>query len=183
MKSMSMSRSSAYEGKNDLEQLFIECVDEVRKNVIKRRSDFNQRYRSSRFGAEVLNSSDKQKVLEMLICNEQVLVVLYELLFPHKASAISEIAANWTSPMGRKSTESPTSEDTTGRSTKLELEKFLDELTPCESPEPLALPSKHRKSLSMHDSEESTASHRREQQRRKYRKDVIIHNGKLLLSN
>ena len=97
---------------------------------MKRRSILNQKYRvKSKYGAEVLSSNDKQKVLEMLICNEQVLVVLYELLFPHKASAISEIAANWTQPDGRMSVE-PMSIDSAGRSTKLELEKFLDDLTP-----------------------------------------------------
>ena len=33
-----------------------------------------------------MTPSDKRKILELLISNEQVLIMLYEKLFPHRAS-------------------------------------------------------------------------------------------------
>ena len=41
IKELQAQRASKFESKNELESLFIECVDQVRKNVIKRRTQSN----------------------------------------------------------------------------------------------------------------------------------------------
>ena len=38
-----------------------------------------------------MTSSDKRKILELLVSNEQILVLLYEKLFPHRASQYNSI--------------------------------------------------------------------------------------------
>ena len=92
-KNISAQQTSLFFVKSDLESLFLECVEEVRKEVSKRRTQslVNQKFAkraqtSGKPGGDQLNSSDKRKILEILVSNEQVLVFLYEKLFPYRAN-------------------------------------------------------------------------------------------------
>jgi len=87
--------------RNDLEEFFVECVEEVRKDVIRRRTASagysvkkNMRKSTSSKMIEIpkedeqeprldqYTATDKKKVIELLISNENVLLFLYEKLFP-----------------------------------------------------------------------------------------------------
>lgn len=90
--STSVQHSSNYFEKSELEVLFLSCVDEVRKEVIKRRTQnlFAQKYSKrspspGRLDRNALTSADKRKVLELLVSNEKVLILIFEKLFPHKS--------------------------------------------------------------------------------------------------
>ncbi|OMJ67353.1 hypothetical protein SteCoe_35499 [Stentor coeruleus] len=92
-KTMSAQQTSVFFAKSDLENLFLECIEEVRKDAIKRKlqNAANQKYLKrccigQKDDISILKSSDKRKILELLISNEQVLIFLYEKLFPHRAN-------------------------------------------------------------------------------------------------
>jgi hypothetical protein len=84
--------------RNELEGFFLECVEEVKKDVIRRRlqsANYSVK-KNTRGSAKTLNndmeeqdprldqytSTDKKKVIELLLSNENVLLFLYEKLFP-----------------------------------------------------------------------------------------------------
>lgn len=79
-------QSSLLIEKTDLEELFLECVEEVSREVARSR---NKEFLHSRFGKRSKDlpksANDKQKVLEHLVSSEPSLILLYERLFPHRA--------------------------------------------------------------------------------------------------
>ena len=90
--STSVQHSTNYFEKSELEVLFLSCVDEVRKEVIKRRTQnlFAQKFQKrspspGRPDRNNLTSADKRKILELLVSNEKVLILIFEKLFPHKS--------------------------------------------------------------------------------------------------
>ena len=92
-KLFSAQQSSMFFVKSDLETLFLDCVEEVRKEISRRKikNTVEQKYSkraktSNPISRETMTPSDKRKILELLISNEQVLIMLYEKLFPHRAS-------------------------------------------------------------------------------------------------
>lgn len=95
MKSANAVKSSAFMEKSELEGIFLECVDEVRKEVMRRRAKSIMRtkypLKTTSTGQNEkkqgnFTPNDKRKILELLISNEQVLVFLYEKLFPYRAN-------------------------------------------------------------------------------------------------
>lgn len=84
--------------RNELEDFFLECVDEVRKDIVKRKSTSaqlsvkkNMKKSASSKAIEAddddakldhYTATDKKKVIELLMSNENVLLFLYEKLFP-----------------------------------------------------------------------------------------------------
>ncbi|OMJ93675.1 hypothetical protein SteCoe_3376 [Stentor coeruleus] len=93
IQNLSVIQSSAFLEKSELENLFLDCVEEVKKEIGHRRAKslrlqkFPLKTRSSpKEKAEVFSPSDKRKIMELLISNEQVLIMLYEKLFPFRAS-------------------------------------------------------------------------------------------------
>ena len=100
-------KTNYYSRRNQLEELFLNCVEETRKDIERRKAVTLARtnnlnthlHRSSAIGGgkkshlpddslesaiknEHFTSSDKRKVLELLLSNENVLLFLYEKLFP-----------------------------------------------------------------------------------------------------
>lgn len=100
--------------RNELESLFIECIEEVRKEIMKRRlkneiynrKKFQQLERSSDEAKEFEESllrlaqlaknrvkvsdftgKDKSHILDLFVNNERTLLKIYEALFPHRAAA------------------------------------------------------------------------------------------------
>jgi hypothetical protein len=93
-KSVSANQNSLFFVKTDMENLFLDCVEEVRKEISKRKTQnlAKQKFMKSSYSVErddrlVMSSSDKRKVLELLICNEKVLTMIYEKLFPYRANS------------------------------------------------------------------------------------------------
>lgn len=99
--------------RNELESLFIECIEEVRKEIMKRRlkneiynrkkfqkldksSDEAKEFEESllklaqlaknRVKVSDFTSKDKAHILDLFVNNERTLLKIYEALFPHRAS-------------------------------------------------------------------------------------------------
>lgn len=109
--------------KNDLESLFVECIEEVRKEIMRRRLK-NEIYNKKKFQQIDKNtqeakefeqsllklaqlaknrvklgdftSKDKSNLLDLFVNNEKTLLKIYEILFPHRAnpSAAQGISSN-----------------------------------------------------------------------------------------
>mmetsp|Transcript_13797 Transcript_13797/g.17460 ORF Transcript_13797/g.17460 Transcript_13797/m.17460 type:complete len:248 (+) Transcript_13797:863-1606(+) len=102
--------------RNELESLFIECIEEVRKEIMKRRlkneiynrKKFQQLDRSSEEAKEFEESllrlaqlaknrvkvsdftpKDKSHILDLFVNNERTLLKIYEALFPHRAAPMA----------------------------------------------------------------------------------------------
>lgn len=93
-------KSNFYSRRNQLEELFLNCVEETRKDINRRRAgtlaqnaNLNKSLHKgvgkkhddsleSAIKNEHFTASDKRKVLELLLSNENVLLFLYEKLFP-----------------------------------------------------------------------------------------------------
>ena len=71
--------------KTDLTSLFLEAVEEVRKQVKRRRAQSAARTHSPP-KANALSSADKVQILELLVSREEVLELLYGRLFPQAPS-------------------------------------------------------------------------------------------------
>lgn len=98
MKANSAVQSSVFLAKSDLEGLFLQCVEEVRREVLKRRTQavMSARYTTKAHLKEPktgFTAQDKRRILELLISNEQVLVFLYEKLFPYRVSSVMHARA------------------------------------------------------------------------------------------
>lgn len=101
IKNITAQQTSVFLEKSDSETLFLECVEEVRKEVLRRRAKtlLNQKFgkkkvMTERDRKETFTPGDKRKILELLISNEQVLIMLYEKLFPYRASQFGTIPKN-----------------------------------------------------------------------------------------
>ena len=88
--------------RNDLEDFFLNCIEEVKKDISKRKIQadgyakklnksssevFDKRAKTAKSKAPKLDAftkTDKKKVIELLISNDQVLLYLYEKLFPYQ---------------------------------------------------------------------------------------------------
>lgn len=95
-------KTNFYSRRNQLEELFLSCVEETRKDIERRRavtlartsnlnSNLHRNHNSAHTEEEALDvaikneqftARDKRKVLELLLSNENVLLFLYEKLFP-----------------------------------------------------------------------------------------------------
>lgn len=67
------ARSTAYSKNSELEEFFLKCIDEARKELMRTRHLSAQK-----------DKPEMQRVLEAMLSNEDVLVCLYEKLFPHR---------------------------------------------------------------------------------------------------
>lgn len=67
------TRANSYSKKSEMEEFFLKCIDEARKELSRKKHISLNR-----------EKSDRAKVLEAMLNNEDVLVCLYEKLFPHR---------------------------------------------------------------------------------------------------
>ena len=99
-KDLKTEKANFYSRRNELEELFLKCVDETRRDIERRRAVTLSRHKNlnstlhknnqSKFDDSLetamkndqFTASDKRKVLELLLSNENVLLFLYEKLFP-----------------------------------------------------------------------------------------------------
>lgn len=89
----SLASTSFVSQKHDLESVFLDCVEEVKREVNHRRAQsLNlQKYptktlRLPKETDQFFTPADKRKIIELLINNDRVLIMLYEALFPFRAS-------------------------------------------------------------------------------------------------
>jgi len=66
-------RANSYTKKSTLEEFFLRCIDEARRELMRRRHLSMHK-----------EKNERQRVLEAMLTNEDVLVCLYEKLFPHR---------------------------------------------------------------------------------------------------
>jgi predicted nucleotidyltransferase len=112
--------------RNELESLFIECIEEVRKEIMKRRlkneiynrKKFQQLDKSSEEAKEFeesllrlaqlaknrvkvgdFTSKDKAHILDLFVNNERTLLKIYEALFPHRAAPAAQSSMQPQQPM------------------------------------------------------------------------------------
>ena len=91
LKSVGASRGKMHTERNDLENLFVQCVEEVKKENLKRTSSKpNPLDKSKPFRPD-----DKRRILEMMLSNDLVLALLYEILFPYKDSSIASLSKSF----------------------------------------------------------------------------------------
>lgn len=102
--------------KNELETIFVDCIEEVRKNIMKRRlkSELTMKKKfknldqdseeAAKFEESLLKLAqfsknkiklsdftpqDKQSLLDLFVNNEKTLLKIYEALFPHNSSNLT----------------------------------------------------------------------------------------------
>jgi hypothetical protein len=113
-KKMNAERVNFNADKNELETLFVDCIEEVRKEIMKRRLK-NEIYNRKKFQRIEKNSEeakefeesllrlaqlaknrvkitdftnrDKSHLLDLFVNNEKTLLKIYEALFPHRVNA------------------------------------------------------------------------------------------------
>ena len=104
---------NATQDKNEMENLFVDCIEEVRKDIMKRRLK-NEIYNRKKFQAfekgtneakefedsliklaqlaknrvkiAEFSGKDKNNLLDLFVNNERILLMMYEALFPHRAA-------------------------------------------------------------------------------------------------
>lgn len=76
------ARANTYTKKSELEEFFLKCIDEARKDVMRKKHQTAPGQKSK-----------KEKVLDVLLSSEDVLVFLYEKLFPHRTGMAQHMAS------------------------------------------------------------------------------------------
>lgn len=76
------ARATAYSHKSEMEEFFLKCIDEARRELM-RKKHITVNWQKS----------DGEKVLEAMLNNEDILVCLYEKLFPHRTGIARSLGA------------------------------------------------------------------------------------------
>ena len=102
IRKLKKEKVNQYSERNELEEFFLSCIDEVRKEILKRRAIFSKRSQkhltkaslqmiegqaASKVNLTDFTSTDRRKVIELRLSNESVLMFLYDKLFPRKGPA------------------------------------------------------------------------------------------------
>lgn len=77
------ARATAYSHKSEMEEFFLKCIDEARRELM-RKKHITVNWQKS----------DREKVLEAMLNNEDILVCLYEKLFPHRTGIARSLGAS-----------------------------------------------------------------------------------------
>jgi len=112
IKRSSFEKVNEVSQKNEVESLFVECIEEIRKGIMKRRlkneimnkkkyqqieknteeaREFEQsllklaELAKNRVKIQDFTNKDKNHLLELFVNNEKTLLKIYEILFPHRA--------------------------------------------------------------------------------------------------
>lgn len=76
--------------RSDLENFFLECVETVRKQIIKRKpptkSTHINFYLNQIKDYSLFRTEDKIKILELLLSNEKLMMFIYQKIFPQNSS-------------------------------------------------------------------------------------------------
>jgi len=91
------ARATGYSKKSELEEFFLKCIDEARKELMRKRHMTMTK-----------DKSERERVLEAMLSNEDVLVCLYEKLFPHRTGIARSLGG--VQDDGKKLSEMPMEE-------------------------------------------------------------------------
>eukprot|EP00356_Strombidium_inclinatum_P008162 CAMPEP_0170489432 /NCGR_PEP_ID=MMETSP0208-20121228/7784_1 /TAXON_ID=197538 /ORGANISM="Strombidium inclinatum, Strain S3" /LENGTH=172 /DNA_ID=CAMNT_0010764351 /DNA_START=565 /DNA_END=1083 /DNA_ORIENTATION=+ len=113
-KKSTFDKVAEHSQKNELENLFVECIEEIRKDIMKRRlkneiqnkkkfqqidrhSDEAKEFEQSliklanlaknRVKITEFTSKDRNNLLDLFVNNEKTLLKMYEILFPYRATS------------------------------------------------------------------------------------------------
>merc|ERR1719473_1867861 len=92
-------RATSYSKKSELEEFFLKCVDEARKELMRKRHM-----------SVKTEKSERERVLEAMLSNEDVLVCLYEKLFPHRTGIARSLGGVNDASDAKKLAEMPVEE-------------------------------------------------------------------------
>jgi len=93
------ARATAYSKKSELEEFFLKCIDEARKELMRKRHMTMKN-----------EKSERERVLEAMLSNEDVLVCLYEKLFPHRTGIARSLGGVNDAAEAKKLAEMPVEE-------------------------------------------------------------------------
>ncbi|CAD8109803.1 unnamed protein product [Paramecium sonneborni] len=79
--------------RSDLESFFLECVESVRRDILKKKRPFgNNQLQQSQIenitDFSQFYKEDKLKILELVVSNEKILIFLYQKLFPNHINLV-----------------------------------------------------------------------------------------------
>lgn len=107
--------------KNELEALFVECIEEVRKDVMRRRlkAEIQSRKRTDSLDKQTeeakefeksllklaqlakhrvkisdFSTKDRTNLLDLFVNNEKTLLKIYEILFPHRVNSVMGVSSH-----------------------------------------------------------------------------------------
>ena len=84
IRKISAGQSDIFLKRNEYEELFLECVDEMRKEIIRKKAKTYSIKRSGIGRQENLVISEREKLIESFVTNEDIISTLYDKLFPWK---------------------------------------------------------------------------------------------------
>lgn len=84
IKEIAIVQSQMYLRRNESEELFLECVDEMRKEIIRKRAKTYSIKRAGTSKQTNMMMSEREKLIESFVANEDTISFLYEKLFPWK---------------------------------------------------------------------------------------------------
>lgn len=79
--------------RNEMEELYLQCVDEVKRDIIRRRGVTMNRQggkldpESLKVKTQHFTGTDKKNVIDLLLSNENVLLFIYDKLFPRTSQS------------------------------------------------------------------------------------------------
>lgn len=80
MRQLKSAKSNYLLERGELEEFFLECVENVRKDVLRRRLRVNPA--TNEVKLEQFTETDKRRVLELLVADERVLLLVHDRIFP-----------------------------------------------------------------------------------------------------
>jgi superfamily I DNA and/or RNA helicase len=80
MRQLKSAKSNYLLERGELEEFFLDCIENVRKDVLRRRLKANPSTREVKL--EQFTESDKRKVIELLVSDERVLLMVHDRIFP-----------------------------------------------------------------------------------------------------
>ena len=100
-------RTTDFVVRSDLESIFIDCIEQVRREVFKRKTNQKRYYdkmpllentdgqaaTAKTIEFKQFLNSDKQKILELFLTQEHILIALYDKLFPKTQSATGKMGS------------------------------------------------------------------------------------------
>ena len=84
LKEISAEQSQMYLRRNESEELFLECVDERRKEIIRKKAKAYSIKRAGTMKHKSVMITEREKLIESFVTNEEIISFLYDKLFPWK---------------------------------------------------------------------------------------------------
>ena len=94
LQEISSGQSKLFLRRNESEELFLECIDETRKEIIRKKSKAYSIKRAGTAKRENMLISEREKLVESFVTNEDIISFLYDKLFPWKNDKINNDPIN-----------------------------------------------------------------------------------------